>query len=195
MMMKVYILAGGKSSRMGEDKGLKPLLGKPLIAYLLHTLNQIKTEVFIISQNPDYEIFGKPVIPDIIPNKGPLGGIYTALFHAQEAILVISVDTPFISLANMTNLMQNAPTDKLCVASVEHKIQPLFGIYPYHLIAAIALKVSRNQLKIHEFLEENDTYKLPVNLTTLEQMNLNTTADFETAQKQILDEHKNLWNH
>ena len=98
MRITGVILAGGKSSRMGTDKGLLELNGKPLIQYAIDTLKSIGLEIIIISNNSDYEQFGFPVYPDIIPDKGPIGGVYTALsYSSTEKNLIVSCDTPFLS--------------------------------------------------------------------------------------------------
>ncbi len=77
------ILAGGKSSRMGEDKGLVLLNGKPMIQYVIEALKGVVSDIIIISNNASYNKFGIPVYPDIIKDKGPVGGIFTGLHHSK----------------------------------------------------------------------------------------------------------------
>jgi molybdenum cofactor guanylyltransferase len=63
--ISAYILAGGKSTRMGEDKGLKMLNNKPMIAYVLDQVNPCFEAVYIIANTPLYEKFSIPVLADI----------------------------------------------------------------------------------------------------------------------------------
>ena len=78
-----YILAGGKSSRMGSDKGLMLLNKKAVIQHAIEQLEKSVKNIFIISNNIEYEKFGFKLIPDLIKDIGPAGGIYTALKHTH----------------------------------------------------------------------------------------------------------------
>jgi len=77
------ILAGGKSSRMGMDKGFCALNGKPMVQYAIDILEQTCDSIIICSNNSDYELFDLPVIPDIIKDIGPMGGIYSGLKNSK----------------------------------------------------------------------------------------------------------------
>ena len=69
-----YVLAGGRSSRMGQDKALLPLAGKPLVEHMVAKLRRISDEVSILSNNPELARFA-PLVPDLRESCGPLGGI------------------------------------------------------------------------------------------------------------------------
>ena len=79
------ILAGGKSSRMGFDKGLAILNGKPMIQYVIDVFEKLGLDIIIISNSPGYETFGYPIYNDLIPEKGPVGGIYTCLLYTSPS--------------------------------------------------------------------------------------------------------------
>lgn len=90
------VLAGGKSSRMGRDKALVQLGGVTLIERAVETLRQVCTEVVILASNPALEIYG-PLMPDLHPDCGPLGGIEAALAHSRfDWNLLLPVDMPFV---------------------------------------------------------------------------------------------------
>ncbi len=94
--LSAYILAGGKSSRMGADKALLHLAGKPLIAHAVAKLRSITPHVHILSSNPTLAAFA-PLVPDLHPNTGPIGGIEAALTHSSfDWNLIYPVDVPFI---------------------------------------------------------------------------------------------------
>lgn len=183
--MKIYILSGGKSSRMGEDKGLKQLLGKPIISYLLDTLNFLDTEIIIIANNDEYRKFQKPLIPDFIKEKGPLGGIFTALSDAKEDVVIMSADTPFISFKNIISLIEKHQKDKITVVSSAKKHYPLFAIYPFQLIDTIKDNIENGNLKLFQFLEENGFNEIELELSPLEKLNINTKEDLEIAEKYL----------
>ena len=104
-----YILAGGKSSRMGEDKGLKLFNGIPLIQNVINQLLFAVDKVVIVSNNKDYEQFGLEVIEDALINKGPAGGIYTALQHSSTDLnFIVSCDMPYISSQAIHFMLENS---------------------------------------------------------------------------------------
>ena len=98
------ILAGGRSQRMGTDKGLLLLDGKSFVSHIYKALQPLFGEnCIIVSSNPDYDFLGCTRVEDIIPNKGPLGGIYTGLKYSKTKMnIVVSVDAPLVT----TELLQ-----------------------------------------------------------------------------------------
>lgn len=102
------VLAGGKSSRFGQDKGLFVYHGKALVEHSLVTLRPLCDELFISTNNPEaYEAFGIPCIPDTYKDAGPLGGIHSALSHAKnDKTAIISCDTPHIPTHLYIRMMQ-----------------------------------------------------------------------------------------
>lgn len=94
------VLVGGKSSRMGTDKALLPLMpnGPPLLRLVLDQVSAVADEVMLVGEErPGYGGFGVPVIPDGHPEQGTLGGIATALATASHRhVLVVACDMPFL---------------------------------------------------------------------------------------------------
>jgi molybdopterin-guanine dinucleotide biosynthesis protein A len=98
-MLTVSIQAGGMSSRMGEDKALKPFLGRPLIQRVIERLSPIADETIVTTNRPaDYAFLGLRLVSDLKPGRGALGGLYTALASAtQPLVAVVACDMPFAS--------------------------------------------------------------------------------------------------
>ena len=98
-MLTVCIQAGGQSSRMGEDKALKPFLGRPLIQCVIERLKPIADEVIVTTNRPeDYSFLNLPLFSDLKPDRGALGGLYTAIASATNPIVaVVACDMPFAS--------------------------------------------------------------------------------------------------
>ncbi len=183
--MEAYILAGGKSSRMGEDKGLKLLNGKPMIQYVIEVILPYFSGIKINTGNVKYADLGYELIPDTIPEKGPMGGIYTALKNSSTTeIFIISCDTPFITPAVVSHLLNQPRNNHAIVASYNQEIQPLFGIYNRKILPLIEEKMNQNQLKMKGFLQEiqaeivemNEIEKNPVFL------NINTKEEFKNIE-------------
>lgn len=110
-----YVLAGGRSSRMGSDKALIDLAGRPLIDHAVTKLRRICAEVFVLSSNRLHARFA-PNIPDIHPHCGPLGGIETALIHSRhDWNLFLPVDMPFVPTTllwdRVSSLMETPESD------------------------------------------------------------------------------------
>lgn len=98
-MLTVCVQAGGESRRMGRDKALMPFLGKPLIQRVVNNLSEIADEMIVTTNNPDaYRFLGLPLFSDLIPGRGALGGLYTALSSATHPfVAVVACDMPFAS--------------------------------------------------------------------------------------------------
>ncbi|WP_263368753.1 molybdenum cofactor guanylyltransferase [Edaphobacter bradus] len=91
-----YVLAGGKSSRMGCDKALLEFAGKPLVLHAVVKLRRICTDVHILGNRPELDIYA-PMVPDLREGVGPLGGIETAFAHSRrDWLLFMPVDMPFL---------------------------------------------------------------------------------------------------
>lgn len=169
--------------RMGTDKGLQLVNGKALVAYIIETLQKIGSEIKIIAHHQGYTKFNKPIIEDIIKEKGPLGGIFTALAHAKQDILILSADTPFITETHIRQLKEKHRQGKITVAIAEDKIYPLFAIYPYRLLNSIKTNINMENLKLMRFLENNRLNKVEIRLSPLEKLNINTKEDLVIAEK------------
>lgn len=96
-MLAVAIQAGGESLRMGTDKALVPFLGRPLIAYVIERLSGLGGEFLVTTNHPErFGFLNIPLFQDILPGKGALSGLYTALANAQQPfVAVVACDMPF----------------------------------------------------------------------------------------------------
>jgi molybdopterin-guanine dinucleotide biosynthesis protein A len=132
-MLTVCIQAGGQSSRMGEDKALKPFLGRPLIQRVIERLAPIADELLVTTNHPEnYSFLSQRLIPDLKPGRGALGGLYTAIASASNpCVAVVACDMPFASptlLEAATQLMVQDAAD-VVIAKGEDGYEPLHAIY------------------------------------------------------------------
>ncbi|HWV74822.1 MAG TPA: molybdenum cofactor guanylyltransferase [Pseudosphingobacterium sp.] len=154
--IEAFVLAGGKSTRMGQDKGLMLLKGKPMVSYILDTLQKINIPTNIIANNSSYHIFGLPVYSDIVSEKGPMGGLLTAFENTTaDMVLLIGCDTPLISVELIKHLLSLANKEKIIVPGTAGKINPLFALYPLHLKQSLEERMSTGQLKMADFILKN----------------------------------------
>jgi molybdopterin-guanine dinucleotide biosynthesis protein A len=132
-MLTVAIQAGGESRRMGQDKALLPFLGQPLIARLVERLSPVSSETLITTNHPEaYRFLGLPLFPDLIPGRGALGGLYTALSAATHPLVaVVACDMPFASpalLAAEHAALLESGAD-IAIPSLEDGQQPFHAVY------------------------------------------------------------------
>ncbi len=125
------ILAGGKSSRMGTDKGFVLYKNKSFVQHIIDALQPLVDEVIIVSNNPDYDVFGLKRVNDLIENTGPVAGVYTGLHYSKtENNLVVSCDVPLINSETLS-LLINGVEDAKDVVQLESngKSMPLIAMY------------------------------------------------------------------
>ncbi|MEA3351895.1 MAG: molybdenum cofactor guanylyltransferase [Chloroflexota bacterium] len=132
-MLTIVIQAGGQSSRMGQDKALMLFLGYPLIERVLNRVLHLADEVMITTNHASgYRYLNIPLIPDEIPNRGALGGLYTALKAAQHPLVaVVACDMPFVNaeiLSAARDILTNTQADAV-IPYTEAGLEPLHAVY------------------------------------------------------------------
>ena len=121
-----FVLAGGRSRRMGEDKGRLNWYGQPLVRHQWQRLEQLVPPAAVIGG--DYGDLGLPAIADAYPGEGPLGAILTALEHSPAA-LILAVDMPLVSDDTLAELLRRPGGDAIVPRHPDGKIQPLAALY------------------------------------------------------------------
>lgn len=132
-MLTLVIQAGGKSKRMGEDKALLPFLGKPLVERIYDTFSGAADETVVITNTPeDYQFLPVQLYSDLIPDRGALGGLYTALKVASHPLVgLIACDLPFASpqLIDYCRQVLTQTGADAVIPSDPGGIQPLHAVY------------------------------------------------------------------
>lgn len=145
-----YLLAGGRSSRMGTDKALLELDGETLIERGVRTLSAVCADVWILGGTLDLDRFGQ-VLPDRLPGAGPLGGIVTALEHtATEQNVILAVDMPFLTSDVLQTLRGAAARSgsPAVIAVSAGRPQPLCGVYAKRLLPVLRQELDAGRGKI-----------------------------------------------
>lgn len=127
------ILAGGSSSRMGRDKALLPMQGEPLISLVLDRGKTITDHILVITNRPDdYNFLKVPLAADVIDCKGPLVGLYTALYSLKSKfIILVGCDMPFINPSLLTfqlNILEQEDFD-IVIPRHDDILEPLHAVY------------------------------------------------------------------
>lgn len=184
------ILAGGKSSRMGTDKGLQLLSGKPMISYGIELLSPFCKEILISSSSDGYHSFGCKVVADVHPGIGPMGGIYSALIQSKTSFsFVLSCDLPFVSKELVSFIIRNSEGFKVAVPwfGSQH-YEPLCGMYHSEVVADIERFIRKGNYKLPDMFAEVPVNKLSMNekLSFYSEnlfMNVNSKQELEAARE------------
>ena len=183
--MKAIILAGGKSSRMGQDKASMILGGKTVIQHVIDNLFFVFEEIFISGNHSNYQI-SKGIIKDVTTQKGPMGGIRSALEFCQEDIFVCSCDMPFVSSDLIENILQKKVEYRINVVRFDEKIYPVVGIYPFSILTDLKKTIESGNLRMTSFLEQQNAHYIDFEDSFEHQLlNINTPENFKTAEKII----------
>jgi molybdenum cofactor guanylyltransferase len=158
------ILAGGKSSRMGTNKALLLLDGKPLIARVAATARSVFGHVIVAADDsPAYSFLGLDCVGDVFRNCGPLGGIHAALVNTLEpALFVVSCDMPFVSRELLQYILAHHASAPAKVPVMDGRVHPLCGWYSRSILPALVKRLEENRLRVMEFVDEIGASRVPI---------------------------------
>jgi len=148
------ILAGGKSTRIGANKPQLKIGKSHLIDRVLDTLSQFTSSILIVTTEDQIGLAKSAtpsarMVKDIYPGKGPLGGIYTGLMHAETSYsLVVGCDMPFLNSGLIKYLIDGASSFAAVVPKIGWMIQPLHAIYSKSCVSSIEALIRDDQLQI-----------------------------------------------
>ena len=148
--MTAFILAGGRSTRMGMEKAFVLLEGRTLLARMLDLARSVTAEVRIVGDPAKFHPFAS-ALEDVFPGCGPLGGIHAALRSSPTDLnLILAVDLPFVSFAFLQFLITRSRESAavVTVARSHEGMQPLCAVYrrAFADIAERALREGRYKI-------------------------------------------------
>jgi molybdopterin-guanine dinucleotide biosynthesis protein A len=193
--LSAFVLAGGKSTRMGRDKATLPLAGRTLLETALAAARSVTEVVFILGSPELYGAYGE-VIADIFPGCGPLGGIHAGLTRSNTDLnLMLAVDTPFLSNGLLAYLVERARESAAVVTAPEINFypQPLCAVYRRDFLPIAERALSAGQYKIVPLFPRSKTLAIPeaelARFAFTAEMfeNLNTPKDLEHARRRTLE--------
>lgn len=189
--LTVALLAGGKSSRMGTDKSFVRVLGRPLIEDILAQVDGLGVERIIITNRPDdYRYLGLPLFSDVLPDKGALGGIYTALHSAtQPHVFCFACDMPFIVRPLLEHFISLIPEGEVVMPRLGAESEPFRALYARTCLTPIRAALEAGKMRVISFFPavrvrfvdeaEIDRFD-PAHLSFF---NVNTPEDLEQARQ------------
>ena len=192
-MKSVAIQAGGESRRMGQDKALLPFLGTTLVERVISRVAPLGDELLITTNNPqEYLDFKFPIFRDLLPGKGALGGLYTALSVARfPIVIVVACDMPFVNtdiLAQAIEKLQANDVD-VVIPKTEKGYEPFHAVYRREsCLSAVQSALQSGEKRLISWFPKVKV--TPITESELDQYdpqriafrNLNTREDFLNAE-------------
>lgn len=192
------VLAGGRSSRMGENKSLLRINGKAMIEYSIEALRPLCSEVVISS---DYDVFGFTgckAWPDKIPGQAPVIGIYSCLERSETEInIILTCDMPLVTTDLLHYLLHDSTGHDITVpVHGNGMMEPLCGIYKKSAAGILKTCIEAGNLGVYSCISKANNRqviiddRLPFFSHDLF-MNINTPVDFEKVSS-LLEHGNNL---
>ncbi len=188
------VLAGGQGKRLGMDKARLQVDGCMLLDRIILFLRDIFPLVLLVVHGGDSPpaTAGNghvKVVEDLIPRKGPLVGIYTALRHSPAPyVFVMACDMPYPSSRLIRRMLAEARGVDAVVPRRGEYIEPLFAVYRRDIRDRARARIEEGRLKIHELIQELDVRYLEEDViaacdpTSRSFFNINTPEDLESAR-------------
>jgi len=186
------LLAGGKSRRMGQDKRFLLVGGRRLYERSLAVLRSLFRDVRIIIAQDSHPLSSDvPVLRDLVPNCGTLGGIFTGLKEARtESIFTVACDMPFLNPAVIRYLVSLKDSADIVIVRVSHGLQPTHAVYGRRCIPVFEEMAHSGRLKVQDILGHPSLKVRVVEYDELREidpegrsfLNINTPADLEALQ-------------
>ena len=191
------ILAGGKSSRFGEDKSNIKLGNKTLLNHTVDRIEKEFSEVLIISNNKKHNYKNEKIytIKDCIEGQlGPLVGILTAMKWVKENkknykwIASFPCDTPFFDnkLISKLKLKTKETSKKLIFLNSDKKRHNIFGLWSMDLIETLEKDIKNSFRKVEIWADKVGYESININTEKFDRfLNINTKEDLEKAKENI----------
>ena len=148
-----FVVAGGRSRRMGRDKALLGWGGATLIDHAIATLEAVCSDVRVLSGlQRRYTDRGRAVVVDVAPEAGPLGGLAAALADAApRPVILLAVDMPFVPSALLRELAESLGGWDVAVPVIPAGPEPLCAAYAAGCLDAVRAALAAGDRKMTSF--------------------------------------------
>jgi molybdopterin-guanine dinucleotide biosynthesis protein A len=191
MRLTGVIQAGGRSTRMGgEPKALMDVGGARIVDRVVRALREVSDDLLLVTNTPDlYASLGLPMVPDVFPDSGSLGGIYSGLAAASgEAALTVACDMPFLSPDVMRLVTARAGEADVVAPLVGGQWETLHACYGKACLGPIEQRLRAGRFKITGFFPDVRVLAVPEDEVArwgrpdVVFMNVNTPDDLARAR-------------
>jgi len=185
------IQAGGKSRRMGgQPKALLEVGGRRIIERVVEALTPVVGDPLVVTNTPEvYAFLGLPMVPDIHPDHGSLGGIYSGLVAvAGEAAFTVACDMPFLHPDLVRLVVERASWGDVVIPRVGEQLETMHACYGKRCLPAMQERLAAGRFKIVGFfdrvcvIEIGETAVRALRDPAVAFMNVNTPEELERAR-------------
>lgn len=150
------ILAGGRSSRMGQNKALLPFAGEPLIAAVYGKFARLFNEVLVVTNHPEeYAFLPCRKVPDLFVGSGSMAGVHSGLVNSTtERIFVAGCDMPYLDEELIRDLAGMLGDETVLVPESDSGLEPLHAFYARKSLPALEAALTRDKRRIVDLLAE-----------------------------------------
>lgn len=187
--MNTIILAGGRSSRMGQNKALMKIGGTRVIERIMTEFQPVSDKIIIIADNrTQYKHLDAVIHEDepVFKGEGPLAGIYTGLKEARDGpCLVVACDMPFASAelgCELTSILQKNNRDAV-VPVQENRIHPLFAAYDARIFKVVRETLESGKRSVKALFDRIGVEYFPLKEKTEDVWNMNTMDEYIQAKR------------
>ena len=176
LLIPIYIMSGGYSSRFGSDKARALFQDKPLILHVAELLAPFSLRLTVVADIPDkYKDLGLVTISDIAPHFGPIGGLYTSLAHLNETnskteinmekeeswCLMVSCDFMGLQTAWLETLLRHRDPSRKIIGFGPKPWDSLFALYRGDLLGDVETYIDGGERAMFRFIERSEALPLP----------------------------------
>jgi molybdopterin-guanine dinucleotide biosynthesis protein A len=185
------VLVGGRSRRLGRDKARLLLAGRPLAHWVMDAVSPLVDEYWLISNQPlEHLSLGFPLLIDVVPGRGALGGLLSAMLMTRGShVLLSACDTPFLQPALLEAMITQARRggQDAVVCRSSRGLEPLPGMFSCRLLQRLQAQVQGEDLRLRTLLNSCRSRVLPpeevarYDAAELSFLNINTAEDATKA--------------
>jgi molybdenum cofactor guanylyltransferase len=149
------VQAGGKSARMGgRPKALIELGGRSIVERVVAALTPVVDDLLVVTNTPElYTFLGLPMVADVYPDHGSLGGIYSGLRAAGEIAFTVACDMPFLHPDVVRLVVARAGEGDVVIPRVGGQLETMHAAYGKACLPPIEERLRAGRLKIVGFFD------------------------------------------
>ncbi|HET7011134.1 MAG TPA: molybdenum cofactor guanylyltransferase [Anaerolineales bacterium] len=195
-MVTLAVQAGGLSRRMGTDKGLVLLAGRPLVVHVLDRLKPLADESLVTTNHPEgYAFLGLRMASDAEPGAGALAGLATALEAASgERVILVACDMPFVQPKLVRRLLELAEDHDAVVPRRAGEFEPLLAVYRRRCLEPIREALAAGKNRVISFFPSvrlrpvDEAEWSPLDPAARSFFNVNTPEDVAIAERMLAED-------
>jgi len=190
--VSLALLAGGLSTRMGENKAFLPLGDGTLLEWVRDRLAPLFAHTYLVVRKPElFQDLGLAVVKDVLPESGSVVGIYTAILASPtERVVCVACDMPFVSPRLVRQLAERSAGYDVFVPRHEGRVEPLCAVYGKGCLDVMREFIQGGGRRIVDVYDKLNTGYLEVDEAGVADpgrlfANANTPAELEAARAEL----------